>query len=162
MSASAVRKRKVTSGHTTTRSYDYAFARYFLSLSPSAALPLALTAHAPRPFTETLFQQLCAQLKALLQPYVQYSDTAAASGHTKRLVSIARIERFASAREHREGDLWYEYQVCNNFVMILVAILIAIESKQHNTDCSERTSCGIAQTNNKRCERIHLFRRTAF
>jgi hypothetical protein len=90
-------------------------ARHFLTLSPSVVMPMQLTVHHPRPFTDALMRQLVTQLAPLLRRFVSYDDVPAAAGkRARRVVSFVDIEsnfKPGTMKEHREGELWFAYTV---------------------------------------------------
>lgn len=96
-------------------------ARHFLTLSPSVVMPMQLTVHHPRPFTDALMRTLVQQLAALIRRFVKYDDvststwSSAPQKRRRRLVSFVddldSSFRPGSMKEHREGELWFAYTI---------------------------------------------------
>lgn len=97
-------------------------ARHFLTLSASVVMPMQLTVHHPRPFTDALMRDLVQQLAPLIRRFVKYDDVSvserasnAALKRRRRLVSfVDDLEssfRPGTMKEHREGDLWFAYTI---------------------------------------------------
>jgi hypothetical protein len=110
----------------TENEFNADSARHFLTLSSSVVMPMQLTVHHPRPFTDALMRELVTQLAPLLRRFVKYDDVPNNNSNTsntsnnnvnkrqRRLVSFVDIEsnfKPGTMKEHREGELWFAYTI---------------------------------------------------